>query len=157
MFVLCNFKCAVFTQHRRESPFPLYLQKLTLTRKWLPKTHLKKKSEKKKYEREPKAHKNVEGARRRFPLPVLFFKEWYICSILLCFFMFISISVKIKCLFLPETCSILSASRHNFYRWRPSTECCLTVHWDCDGIIDMHFILLVYKHKYITNKMSHFV
>lgn len=37
-----NFKCAVFKQHRRESPLPFYPQKLTLTRKWLPKTHLKK-------------------------------------------------------------------------------------------------------------------
>lgn len=28
MFVPCNFKCAVFKQHRRQSPGPLYLQSL---------------------------------------------------------------------------------------------------------------------------------
>lgn len=36
-------------------------------------------------------------------------------------------------------------------------ECCLIVHQDCDGIIDMHFILVLYKYKYIINKISHFL
>lgn len=28
---------------------------------------------------------------------------------------------------------------------------------DCNGIIDMHFILLVYKYEYIMNKSSYFI
>lgn len=31
-------------------------------------------------------------------------------------------------------------------------ECCQFVYGDCNGTIDMHFILLVYKYEYIMNK-----
>lgn len=36
-------------------------------------------------------------------------------------------------------------------------ECCQFVYGDCNGTIDMHFILLVYKYEYIMNKNSYFV
>lgn len=29
----------------------------------------------------------------------------------------------------------------------------LFVNWDCNGTIDMHFILIVYKYEYIMNKI----
>lgn len=63
---------------------------------------------------------------------------------------------KDKCLTLPKyvLCSVCVMTH---CRWHHGKECCLFVHWNCDGIIDMHFILLVYKHKYMTNKISHFL
>lgn len=33
----------------------------------------------------------------------------------------------------------------------------VSLYGDCNGTIDMHFILLVYKYEYIMNKSSYFV
>lgn len=65
---------------------------------------------------------------------------------------------KKKCFASPDFSYIFMTERimDSIYQ-KKKPQCYQFVHGDCNGTIDMHFILLVYKYEYIMNKSSYFL